>query len=132
MTLHWNTSFWTVIAVSALYGILYALPLSLPWSLLRIPPGLILLFYLPGHDFLRIFLRRYPVMVVERYVLEIGVSMFIMLVLGLLLNFTLFGLLAIPVIATIIGLNFALAGLASYDDYRNMHPRRATELSFSS
>src|SRR3972149_5769824 len=52
--IHWNATFLMVVVLCLVYTMLYMAPIGFPWSLLRIPPGLALLFYLPGHNILRI------------------------------------------------------------------------------
>ncbi len=114
---YWNTSLWIVLALATASGLLYLSSPAFPWSLFEILPGLLLVFYLPGHSALRVLLSQRSAQPLERMVLEIGSSIVLILLLGLLLNFSGLGLFSAPALGSVISLNILLALGASYHDY---------------
>src|SRR6266571_910606 len=120
----WNTNFWAVLVTCAGYAIQFWIPSQLPWSLLRLPPGLLLLFYLPGCSLLRAIVNDHYPFPVGKYILEIALSLALTMLLGLLLNFTPEALLSAKTQASIVGLNLVLAFAASLTDYREKYSVR--------
>lgn len=114
---YWNTSLLIVLVASASSALLYFLANGLPWRLFQIVPGLLLIFYFPGHSFLRILLGRRTGQPLERIVLEIATSIVLIMLLGLLLNFSGLGLFSAPALAFIVVMNLAVALWASYEDF---------------
>jgi uncharacterized membrane protein len=117
----WNIDFWIVLIVVVASSLSYLLAGGYPWVLLGIVPGVLLIFYLPGHSFLRIFLTRENVQPLERIVLEIASSIVLVFLLGLLLNFSRLGLLSAAALLSLIAFNVLLALWASYRDYSTTH-----------
>jgi hypothetical protein len=114
---YWNTSLLIVLVVSAVSSLLYFVANGFPWSLFQIIPGLLLVFYLPGHSFLRILLGQRMVQPLERIVLEIATSIVMIMLLGLLLNFSGLGLFSPPALAFVVVMNVLVALWASYEDF---------------
>ncbi len=119
----WNTNFWVVILIVATTSLLFLLAHRFPWTLFEILPGVLLVFYLPGRSFLRAFLIGENSQFLERTALEIGSSIVIIMLLGLLLNFSGLGLYSAAALSFIIVFNVMLALLASYRDYSILQPR---------
>ncbi len=117
----WNASFWTVLGMSVTFTALYLSPLSYPWTLLRVPPVLPLFIYFPGRNFLRIFLREEPSQFLELVLFRIGSSILLVLLLGLLLDFSPLRLSSLGIALSLVGLNILLALSASLGDYRGIH-----------
>lgn len=114
---YWNTSMFVVIVVSVSEILLYFLVKGFPWSLLKIIPGVLLVFYLPGHSLLRVLLNNELEEPLERVVLEIAVSIVMVLLVGLAINFLGLGLFSAPAVASTVVLNVLLAIWASYEDF---------------
>jgi uncharacterized membrane protein len=112
-----NTSLLVVLTVSVFSSLLYFIAGSFPWSLLQIVPGVLLLFYLPGHSLLRILLGQPGDQRLERIVFEIAASMVSIMLLGLLLNFGGLGLFSGPALGSVVFLDILLALGASYRDF---------------
>lgn len=117
LNLRWNLAFWGVFSIAAISMVLYALAGGFPWSLLQIVPGVLLIFYLPGHSFLKVLFSRENVLPFERIVLEIGTSIVLLFLVGLLLNFSGLGLFTAPALSSVVVLNLLLALWASHHDY---------------
>ena len=132
LDLEWNTTFWVAVVLSDLSIGSHILPVGLPLNLFGLPPALVLLFYLPGRSILRITLRNGSLRFMERKILEIGMSILVLLGVGLLLNFSPTHLLSSPVTAAVVGLNLVLAFLASFVEYRQEHLETPTRKLVSS
>ena len=113
----WNTNLLAVLVVCAASGLLYFVAGSFPWSLLQIVPGILLVFYLPGRSLLRILLGQRVGQALERIVLEIATSIVMIMLLGLLLNFSGLGLFSTPALASVVILNVLVALWASYEEF---------------
>ncbi len=114
---YWNTSLLIVLAASASSTLLYLIADGFPWGLFQILPGLLLVFYLPGHSLLRILLSQRTIQPLEHVVLEIATSIVIVMLLGLLLNFSGLGLFSAPALASVVVMNLLLALWVSYEDF---------------
>ncbi len=121
---YWNASMWIVLAVTAASGLLYLSAPPLPWTLFEIPLGLLLVFYFPGHSFLRILLGSRSAQPLERMILEIATSIVLVMLLGLLLNFSGSGLFSAPALGSVIFLNVGLAIWAAFHEYSTLRDRR--------
>jgi len=119
INLKWNSFFWVVIGFSLAYAILYSVPANFPWNLPRLFVGATLLFYFPGRNLRQGFLSKIPLQALERVLLEIAMSIILVIMTGLVLNFSASGLLSTPALGGIIGLNFSLAIIASNGEYRS-------------
>ena len=119
----WNANFWVVLLIVAITSLLFLVARHFPWTLFEILPGVLLVFYLPGRSFLRAFLIGENSQFLERTALEIGSSIVIIMLLGLLLNFSGLGLYSAAALSFIIVFNVLMALLASYRDYSILQPR---------
>jgi len=106
-----------VFVVATASGFLSLSANRFPWSLSEILLGVLLIFYLPGRSFLRIFLRGERVQPVERLVLEIATSIVLVMLLGLLLNFGGLGLFSATALSSLMVFNLLLALSGAYSDY---------------
>ncbi len=122
----WNSDFFVVLSIAATSGLLYFVATGLPWRLLQIVPGVLLVFYLPGHSFLKIVLASRELQPLERIVLEIGTSIVLIMLMGLLLNFSGFGLLSASALASVTVFNTIMALWASYHHYSTMALARSS------
>lgn len=121
---YWNASLWIVLTITAASGLLYLSGPAFPWSLFEILPGVLLVFYVPGHSFLRIVLGSRSAQPLERVILEIATSIVLVILLGLLLNFSGLGLFSAPSVGSVIFLNVALAISATFHEYSTLRDRR--------
>lgn len=117
LDLSWNTDFFVVLILATTSGLLYLVASVFPWRLLEIVPGALLVFYFPGHSFLKTVLTSRDVQPLERLVLEIGTSIVLIMLMGLLLNFSGLGLFSAPALSSVVLFNIVLALWASYHLY---------------
>lgn len=114
---YWDTNLQCVLAVSISSSALYFIAGSFPWSLFQIVPGILLIFYFPGHSLLRILLGRHTEQALERFILDVAASIVAVILLGLLLNFSGLGLFSAPALASVLVLNIFVAAWAAYEDF---------------
>lgn len=114
--------YWITIAISlATVLVVYAIPENLqPWSYIRNAIGAIFTFLLPGYTFMKTL---YPVNVpiktsteyldtVERIGLSLGMSLALVSLVGLLLNYTPWGITLTPIVLTLFTLTLSFATVA--------------------
>jgi uncharacterized membrane protein len=122
--LRYNLGFWIFLLISLLTGVsLFAQP-GLPWSLIRLPLVLPLLFYFPGRGLLRLLPRESEFSGAEKVLLEFASSIVLVLLTGLFLNFSGLGFFSVPALSTIFLLDLLLILVASYRDYSAVHTLR--------
>ena len=95
----------TVVAV-------YTLPSQLPFVALRWALGLIFVLFVPGYVTLKVIFPERGLDTVERLALSVGLSLAIVPLVGLLLNFTPWGIRLTPIVASLFLLTTGLAGIA--------------------
>lgn len=99
--------------IVALALLLWPLVLVLPLEPLRIPLGLLLVLFAPGYVLLAaLFPRKEPLSGLERVALSVGLSLAIVPLTGLALNFSPWGLRLLPILTALTVLTLALAALA--------------------
>lgn len=113
----WNSSFWLVTIAGILAAISFYATSSLPWSLLRLPMVVLILFYFPGRALLLIVSPRSEFTLLEKTLLEFATSLVILFLVGLFLNFSRLGFFALPTVSSMFLVDFVLALGASYKFY---------------
>ncbi len=126
LDISWNSDFFVVVMVATTSGLLYLVATGFPWRLLQVIPGALLVFYLPGHSFLKVVLASRDLQSLERIVLEIGTSIVLIMLMGLLLNFSGFGLLSASALASVTIFNIVMALWASFRHYSTMALARSS------
>jgi hypothetical protein len=112
-----NLDFWLIIFLSTLGFFTVLVPLVFPWTVVRLLFVLPVMFYFPGHSLLQILAYRPRLTLLERVLLEFASSIVIIMLLGLVLNFSLLGFYALPSVSIIILANLILGFIASYRTY---------------
>ncbi len=119
---HWNFDFWIILILCVASLLSLLITVSFPWSLFRLVFIIPLFFYLPGHSLLRIFSSRSSFTLLERTLLAFAASLVLVLLVGLLLNFSNLGFFAIPTVSVMVLLDLVLGFLASYQYYSVLQP----------
>ncbi|NOZ76415.1 MAG: DUF1616 domain-containing protein [Euryarchaeota archaeon] len=89
--------------------------MSFEWELLRVPLGLIFVLFLPGYSLIAaLFVRKADLDGIERTALSFGLSIAVVPLIGLLLNYTPFGIRFQPVAASLTLFILAMVALAQY------------------
>lgn len=114
---YWATITLAIIATA----VVFAIPEEYyPWIHLRYVLSTIFILWLPGYTFMKaLFPKQVPIKtptkhldLIERIVLSLGMSLAIVLVLGLLLNYILGGILLAPLTLSLCALTASLATIA--------------------
>ncbi len=119
--LRWNFDFWLVLLVglTGLFSVLVSV--MFPWTLFRLLFVIPVFFYFPGHSLLGIISSRTDFRMLERTLLDVGTSVVLVLLVGLVLNFSGQGFLAVPSVSLIFLLNLVLAFMASFRHFGFLH-----------
>jgi uncharacterized membrane protein len=117
-----DLNFWfyfTIVVVVGTLVMVFVVPNVWPFVVIRWVFGSLFILFLPGYALVNaLFLRRGDLKDIERLALSVGLSLAITPLTGFLLNYTIFGIRLIPIIASlsifILGMNF----LAIYRKFR--------------
>jgi uncharacterized membrane protein len=117
-----DLNFWfyfTIVVVVGTLIMVFVVPSVWPFVVIRWVFGSLFILFLPGYALVNaLFLRRGDLKDIERLALSVGLSLAITPLTGFLLNYTIFGIRLIPIIASlsifILGMNF----LAIYRKFR--------------
>ncbi|MFQ6077123.1 MAG: DUF1616 domain-containing protein [Candidatus Bathyarchaeia archaeon] len=109
----------TILAVVSTLSSIYLLPGTYPLVVIRWILGSLFVLYLPGYVVIQsLFSSRGDLDDIERFALSIGLSLAITPLMGLLLNYTPWGIRLDPVVVSLTLFTLALAVIAVYRKYR--------------
>lgn len=119
--------YWTTIVVVVVTAaIIFVIPEDfLPFSLIRNALGIVFVLWLPGYTSIRaLFPHRVPIKAstenletIERIVLSIGMSLAIVPIVGLLFNYTPWGIRLTPIVLSLMALTIVFATSAVIREY---------------
>jgi uncharacterized membrane protein len=118
-----NLWYWSIIiiSISAAISSLTITEDSYPLFYFRSIFGLIFISFLPGYSFLKVvFLtdfkknKKNDIKVLENVILGIGLSLVLVSIVGLILNFTPFGIRLTPIVLSLFALTFIFSTVALY------------------
>jgi len=111
--------FWLngVIIIFTIIGVYFIHPNNYPINYLRFFLGSISILILPGYNLIKTLFPRKEISYIERITLSIGCSIVIIPLIGLLLNYTNFGLRLTPIIISLSTLTIFLSITAVYRQY---------------
>lgn len=99
-------------------------------GILRIGLGLLFALFFPGYTLIAaLFPRKGTISGVERVSLSFGLSIAVVPLIGLVLNYTPFGIILESVLLSVLGFILAMAGLALYRRHRLL-PEERFEVNF--
>jgi hypothetical protein len=114
--------YWATIAIATItVAIVFTVPESLyPWSYLRNAFGAIFVLWLPGYAFIKaLFPAQVPIKTstetldnIERIALSLGMSIALVPIIGLLLNYTPWGIRLTPIVLSLLALTLVFATAA--------------------
>jgi len=122
--LRYNLGFWIFLLISLLTGVSLFAQLGLPWSLIRLPFVVPLLFYFPGRGLLRLLPGESEFSGAEKILLEFASSIVLVLLTGLFLNFSGLGFFSVPAMSIFFLLDLVVMLAASHRDYLAIHTAR--------
>ena len=113
--LYVSSSFWlTIVATVLTLTTIYLTPQVEPWSLIRIIAGGVFILLIPGYSLFQILFFTKDIDPIERIAISIGLSLAIAPLIGLMLNYTPWGIRLNPVIACLSTVSIALAFCGTY------------------
>lgn len=120
--------YWVTVAVAAFtVALVFAVPEDFyPWSYLRNAVGIVFVLWLPGYGVIKaLFPVRVPIEMsiesldaVERVVLSVGMSLAIVPLVGLVLNYTPWGVRLVPIVLSLFALTVVSATVAVGREHR--------------
>jgi len=115
-----NLWFYFVVAASiAVLMTVYVIPNTYPWVVFRWIVGSIFVLFLPGFVVMQaLFPRGKELDDIERFALSVGLSLAIAPLIGLLLNYTPWGIRLDPIITGLFIFTLSIAIIATYRKYR--------------
>ncbi len=137
------TWYWVTLAtVATTIAVVFAIPEDLyPWVYIRYVLGTIFVLWLPGYSFIKaLFPKDLPFArglartletseknldTIERAALSLGMSLALVPIVGLLLNYTPWGIRLAPISLSLLALTAVFATTAVIRDYKNQKPASA-------
>jgi len=109
-----NVWYYATVTISLLTPVIaYAVPSSSPLAFLRWGFGLLFVLFIPGYVTVEALLPATgPLRGLERYAVSVGVSLVLDMLIGLLLNYTPWGIGVIPVVVSLAGFSICTASVA--------------------
>lgn len=121
--------YWATITTAVITTIVvFIVPEDLyPWIYIRHVLGAIFVLWLPGYTFIKALFPEWtpktsekPLDKIERIALSVGMSLALVPIIGLLLNYTPWGIRVTPVVLSLLALTVAFATAALLREYQNM------------
>ena len=126
--------FWTTIALTlATLTAVFTIPeTAYPFVYIRYALGIIFVLWLPGYAFMKLlFPKQLPIEtnqkdldLIERAALSIGMSLTLVPIIGLLLNYTPWGINLTPIVLSLVALTAALAAAAVLREHNATTPKK--------
>jgi len=120
--------YWATIAIATItVAIVFTVPEDFyPWSYLRNALGIIFVLWLPGYAFIKaLFPTHVPIKTstenldnIERIALSLGMSIAIVPIIGLLLNYTPWGIRLTPIVLSLLALTIVFATAAIIREHK--------------
>ena len=128
ITSTYTVSFWLIILMVTLtFLTIYVLPQKEPYIYLRYVLGSILVLYLPGQSLIEaLYPKKEDLTSLERFALSIGLSLALVPLIGLILNYTPWGIRLNPIFTSISLLTLILTITATVRKYK-YHKMRIVE-----
>jgi len=117
-----NQWFYLIVAVSiAVLLVVYVIPNTYPLVVLRWIVGSIFVLFLPGFVVMQaLFPSKKELDDIERFALSVGLSIAITPLIGLLLNYTPWGIRLDPIMISLLVFTLSIAIIATYRKYRTL------------
>lgn len=96
---------------------------AFPFVYARYVLGSIFVLFLPGYSLIRALFGKKELDNIERLALSVGLSLALVPMAGLLLNYTPWGIRTTPVTLTLLGLTLVLASAAAVRDHGNLRDK---------
>lgn len=118
----WERTLWFYFSLGLSFGaglVAYAIPSDSPLVVLRWIVGSVFVLFIPGYVAVAaLFPKGRELDGIERFALSIGLSLALVPMIGLLLNFTPWGIRLLPIVISLVVLTMALATVGLFRQYR--------------
>ncbi|MCS7143416.1 MAG: DUF1616 domain-containing protein [Archaeoglobaceae archaeon] len=115
---------WDLIAVIVLSLLIIFFIYALPESPIRVAIGLIFILFLPGYSLISFLFPEKDLENVERFALSFALSIAVVPIIGLILNYTPFGIKLSPILLSISAFNIIFALMAILRRRKSLEPFR--------
>jgi len=119
---HWERNLWLYASLTvsvATVLVIYALPSEFPFAVIRWILGSVFVLFIPGYVTVEaLFPRSHELDSIERFALSVGLSLALVPLVGLLLNYTPWGIRLTPIVTSLTVLTIGLAMIALAREYR--------------
>jgi hypothetical protein len=126
--------YWATIATAiATVAAVFTIPENFyPWVYIRYALGTIFILWLPGYTFIKALFPEKELDSIERIALSIGMSLALVPIVGLLLNYTPFGIRLTPITLSLLALTLTFATAALIREHKavpkqNIHHHKDTQ-----
>jgi len=110
---------WLTVFVSiATLSTVYLVPQEGPWLIARIVAGAVFVLFMPGYALVQILFPKKDMDFVERTVLSIGLSFAVSPIIGLMLNYILWGIRLESIVVSLSAVSIALVFGAIYKKFK--------------
>ena len=106
------TAFSTIVAVAAIPENAF------PFVYARYVLGLLYVLFLPGYCFIRAFFTQRPLEYLEQILFSLGLSIVFVFLIGLLLNYSPWGITLAPIVLSLLTLTLAFSIIALFREYQ--------------
>jgi len=119
---HWERNLWLYVSLTATLATvlaIYSLPAEFPFAILRWTLGSVFVLFIPGYVTVEaLFPKGRELDSIERFALSVGLSLALVPLVGLLLNYTPWGIRLTPIVIALTILTVGLAMIAFVREYR--------------
>jgi uncharacterized membrane protein len=110
--------FWLTLIVSMLAVVtIYSTPQTDPWSTIRIFVGSAFALFIPGYALTQLLFPTKDMDPIEYIAMSIGLSLAITPLMGLILNYSIWGIRLDPIVTSISGISIIMSVIATYKKY---------------
>lgn len=110
-----SASFWlTIIVTMVTLTTIYLTPQVAPWSMVRIVAGGAFVLFIPGYALIQLLFPTKDMDTIERIALSVGLSLAVAPLIGLMLNYSPWGIRLDPIAASLSAVSIALAFGGTY------------------
>jgi len=110
--------FWLTLIVSMLaVATIYSAPQTDPWSTIRIFAGSAFVLFIPGYALTQLLFPTRDMDPIEYIAMSIGLSLAITPLIGLILNYSIWGIRLDPIVASISAISIMMSLIATYKKY---------------
>ena len=115
----WSRWFWVVVIFAIVTSVMIFLAPEdvFPLAYVRIVFSLVFILYLPGYSLIKTLFDKEKIDEIERFALSIGLSLALVPLVGLLLNYTPWGIRTIPVTLSLLVLTLFFSFIAVVRDF---------------